>query len=243
MSMTRTRVLQFDPVVQPDRDANGRRKEDGSMSQVDTGFNSSDAPCPEPAPTREWATLRRCGKCGARHASRDTPSGSEPHGLYFDEFEPGQLFESRTRTIGEADIAAFAELTGDRNALHVDEDFARASRYGGRIAHGLCTLSFSTGLFSAMGIIEKTAEAFLSNETHFHEAVRIGDTIRSVTRVVKKKDLPRQEIGIVSFETVTYNQAGRVVQRGTWNAAIRKESAALTAPLDDVENDTTAEAA
>ena len=146
-------------------------------------------------------------------------------GLYFDEFLVGQSFETLGRTITEADVNDFAALTGDRNPLHVDEEFAVQSRWGTRIAHGLCTLAMATGLFSRLGVIDGTAEAFLSMDTQFHDVVRLGDTIHVVTRVTRKRELPGQPAGVVAFEAHTYNQHGRLVQRGTWSAIIRKRPA------------------
>ncbi len=154
----------------------------------------------------------------------------QPGGRYFEGFTVGDSFETASRTITEADVDTFATLTGDHNPLHVDGAFAAQSRWGGRIAHGLCTLSMASGLFSSLGLIAGTAEAFLSMDTQFHDVVRPGDTIRVVTRVLRKRELPGQEAGVVAFEAQTYNQQGRMVQRGTWSAIIRKSPAASTPP-------------
>ncbi len=202
-------------------------------------MSDQDAPQSQSAP-------RPCPTCRARHVdgephaapatafdaraqSLGEAAGLEPPaaptGLYFEEFEIGQTFDTVGRTISEADVNAFAALTGDYNPLHIDEQFAAASRWGGRIAHGLCTLAMATGLFSRLGVIEGTAEAFLSMDTQFHDVVRLGDTIRVVTRVTRKRELPGQAAGVVAFEAHTYNQHGRLVQRGTWSAIIRKRPA------------------
>ena len=146
--------------------------------------------------------------------------GFHDRGLYFEEFQVGQVFETRGRTLTESDIQTFAGLTGDYNPLHTDTEFATASRWGGRIVHGLCGLSIATGLFSRLGVLEGTTEAFLSVETHFYDVMRIGDTIRVVTRVTRKRALPGQNAGVVAFEALTYNQHDRLVQRGTWAAIV-----------------------
>ena len=57
-------------------------------------------------------------------------------GLYFDELSVGQSAET-THVVGAADIEAFAAVSGDHNPVHMDEDFARATTFGGRIAHGM----------------------------------------------------------------------------------------------------------
>jgi acyl dehydratase len=179
--------------------------------------------------------LPRCARCGKRHEAapesplngKDAAAPPSAHrvrasrqGRYFEEFEVGQTFETRGRTLTESDMMTFAGLTGDYNPLHTDSEYAAASRWGGRIVHGLCGLSIATGLFSRLGVLEGTTEAFLSVETHFHDVMRIGDTIRVVTRVTRKRALPGQSAGVVAFEALTYNQHDRLVQRGTWAAIV-----------------------
>ena len=182
-----------------------------------------------------------CRRCHQRHRpgephapasafydelSRQTAEGAAitPHrvvnGRYFEEFRVGDAFTTVARTLVESDVSTFASLTGDYNPIHVDEEFAAGSRWGGRIVHGLCVLSISSGLFSRLGLIDGTAEAFLSVDTQFHDVVRIGDTIHVETRVVRKRSLPGQASGVVNFEALTYNQHGRLVQRGSWSATI-----------------------
>src|SRR5205814_2038937 len=99
------------------------------------------------------------------------------------------------------------------------------TRWGGRIVHGLCGLSISTGLFSRLGVLDGTTEAFLSVETHFHDVMRIGDTIHVVTRVTRKRELPGQPTGVVAFEALTYNHHGSLVLRGTWAAMVQRAPA------------------
>src|SRR5206468_22253 len=146
-------------------------------------------------------------------------------GLYFGDLEVGQTYETRGRTLTESDVSTFSGLTGDYNPLHTDEQYATASRWGGRIVHGVCGLAIATGLFSRLGVLEGTTEAFLSIETHFHDVMRIGDTIRVVTRVTRKRELAGQSVGVVAFEALTYNQNGKLVQRGTWSAMVQKAAA------------------
>ena len=204
-----------------------------------------NAPCPEPTPGLDWARLPRCAKCGTRHqdtaaadggapshdTARDTAPAAPPssymgQSLHFEEFIVGQMFESRGRTLTEADVMTFAGLTGDYNPLHTDAEYAAASRWGGRIVHGLCGLSIATGLFSRLGVLEGTTEAFLSIDTHFHDIMRIGDTIHTTTRVVRKREMKGQNAGLVNFEALLYNQRGKLVQRGTWSVMVLKLEAA-----------------
>ncbi len=66
-------------------------------------------------------------------------------GRHWEEFTAGEVIESPGRTVGEADVTAFAGLSGDHNPLHTDEEWAKKTPLGTRIAHGMLTLSISTG--------------------------------------------------------------------------------------------------
>jgi acyl dehydratase len=144
-------------------------------------------------------------------------------GLYFEQFEVGQVFETGGRTITEAAVDTFAGVTGDLNPLHTDEQYAIGTRWGTRIVHGLLGLSVSMGLFSRLGVLEGTAEAFLAMDMQFRDVIRIGDTIRLVASVKKKRDL-RGPAGTVTFESVIYNQHDKAVQRGIWSAMVLKKA-------------------
>jgi 3-hydroxybutyryl-CoA dehydratase len=76
------------------------------------------------------------------------PSAMQPSplALDFDGLKPGQRFTTRARTITESDVVAFATLTGDLHPQHVDADWAAASRFGERVAHGMLVLSYAVGL-------------------------------------------------------------------------------------------------
>jgi acyl dehydratase len=82
-------------------------------------------------------------------------------GLYWEEFEEGKEYITRARTVTEADVVAFAGLSGDFNPLHTDAEFMRASQFGERIAHGMLVSSISTGLSSQMGWFEGTTLALM----------------------------------------------------------------------------------
>jgi len=87
-----------------------------------------------------------------------------------------------TRTVSERDLVDFARLTGDDNALHLDEAFGRRTRFGGRVAHGALSFGFlaasQTQLLGA-GII------WLGASVRFTAPVRIGDTVTTTTEIVE----------------------------------------------------------
>ena len=129
--------------------------------------------------------------------------------LYFEDFQPGAKIESQGLTVTEAHVVAFAGLTGDFNPLHLDEEYARRTIFGGRIAHGLLTLSLALGLF-APNIYGSTI-ALLEASARFLKPVKIGDTIRVVTEVLDKKPTEKYEGGVVHLRHEVRNQRGEVV--------------------------------
>ncbi len=68
-------------------------------------------------------------------------------GFYFDELTVGQTAET-SRVVGEADIEAFAEVSGDHNPVHLDEDYAKTTTFGQRIAHGMLSASFLSAVIA-----------------------------------------------------------------------------------------------
>jgi len=113
-----------------------------------------------------------------------------------------------TKTIEQADIDAFARVTGDHNPVHVDEEFAKTTRFGKRIAHGMLTAS----LISAVLANELPGEGsvYLGQTLQFVAPVFPGDEI---TARVTVKEM-REDKPIVKLETVCVNQRDEVVIRG-----------------------------
>jgi acyl dehydratase len=126
-------------------------------------------------------------------------------------------FRSPGRTIGEADLMAFAGLTGDYSELHTSDVYAENSQFGRRVAHGMLGLAYAHGLmWPRTGELRETAIAFLGiNEWKFVGPIFVGDTIFVNYRIAELRDSkskPTQAIAIFDVELVT--QDDRVVQKG-----------------------------
>ena len=140
--------------------------------------------------------------------------------LFFEDFEPGEVFESRGRTITETDVVQFAGLSGDLVELHTNEEYARRSPFGRRIAHGALVFSISTGLMTQMDLVRDTVVAFYGlDRLRFTKPVFIGDTVRVVKRVAGI--LRKEQGGVVTFETTILNQRGETVMVYTDKLMIR----------------------
>ena len=129
-------------------------------------------------------------------------------GKHYDEVAVGETFGS-SLTVTETHLVLAAGLFGDFNPLHVDEAFARKSRFGGRILHG----PFTSALVSApVGMyFHTTAIAYLEHTCRFKEPVRPGDTLKTTWKIVDKLDKPKHAGGIVVLTGEARNQDGTLV--------------------------------
>ena len=144
-------------------------------------------------------------------------------GRYFEEFEVGEVFESYGRTVTETDLVTFAGLTGDANPLHMDEVFAAASPFGGRIAHGPFFVGLTFGLLSRFDLLEGTVLALRRVAWQFDRAVKIGDTVRVRAEVVALKPHPaKPDRGNVTMNVKVINQHGQEVQTASFDAVMSR---------------------
>ena len=141
-------------------------------------------------------------------------------GKWFDEIRVGDTF-SRSVTITETHLVMSCGILGDFNPLHVDEEFAKKSRFGGRILHGMMTSAIMGGPIGMY--FYGTAIAYLEHNARFRAPVRPGDTLRILWTVTGLVPKPRHGGGIVELTVVATNQTGVVAVEGDGKvlAAIR----------------------
>jgi len=132
--------------------------------------------------------------------------GYKLRGKTFDEFEIGEEIIGGARTITEADVDAFARLSGDFQPEHMNEEYAKKGAFGQRIGHGLLTLSAAVGLINQTGVFEGTIIAVLEIQVHFLKAVKFGDTIRVIEKIVNKKESSKKDRGVITLKLTVYNQ-------------------------------------
>jgi acyl dehydratase len=147
---------------------------------------------------------------------------SEPNRQYFEDIQVGDEYLSPGRTITEADIVAFAGLSGDYNVLHTDAEFMKSSIFGERIAHGLLGLSISSGLGTRAVPRPFATIAFLGLRWRFKGPIKIGDTIKVRLKVTAKKETSKPDRGIITVQRAVLNQRGELVQEGDTELMIER---------------------
>lgn len=133
--------------------------------------------------------------------------------LAFDDIEIGREWVSAERVVTHADVLEFAELTGDRNPIHLDPDFARTTPFRRCIAHGLLGLSLAGGLTQNTTPIRTVAFLGL-REWYFRAPIFPGDRVQARNRVLAKELQGRGRRGVVTWQVQLVNQDGKVVQEG-----------------------------
>jgi acyl dehydratase len=143
---------------------------------------------------------------------------------YFEEIQVDSEYVSPGRTVTEADIVAFAGLSGDYNVLHTDAEFMRSSIFGERIAHGLLGLAIQSGLGSRAISRPFATIAFLGLRWRFKGPIKIGDTIKVRVKVSDKRETSKPDRGIVVLQRSVTNQRGEVVQEGETDIMVERRT-------------------
>lgn len=129
-----------------------------------------------------------------------------------------------SKTITEADIVLFAGVSGDNNAVHVNEEFAATTRFGGRIAHGFLTASVISA--AVANRLPGPGTVYLSQQLQFRAPVRPGQTVHA-TVTVSTIDTIKRRVGLETVcrvgDTVVIDGQALVM---TTSAAKRAEQSA-----------------
>lgn len=125
---------------------------------------------------------------------------------FFEDLEVG-MQACHEKTVSEDDIASFAEVSGDFNPVHMDEDYASGTFFKSRIAHGMLTASFISTVLGTR--LPGHGSIYLSQTLRFLAPVRIGDTVKALARVVSL-DMARRGAQFACFCEVN----GKIVVEG-----------------------------
>lgn len=131
---------------------------------------------------------------------------NELNGYDIEDLEVG-MSASFAKTITEADIVLFAAVSGDNNAVHINEEFAQTTQFKGRIAHGMLSASVISAAIA--GRLPGPGTIYLGQNLRFKAPVRIGDTVHA-TITVKEIMAEKRRVAL----TTTCTVAGKVVIEG-----------------------------
>jgi 3-hydroxybutyryl-CoA dehydratase len=102
--------------------------------------------------------------------------------LYFEDLSVG-MTERLSKTVSSSDVVGFAEVTGDRNPIHLSEHFAAKTAFGTRIAHGLYTASLISAVLGTR--LPGPGAVYISQTLNFRAPVKIGDTVEVSVAVLE----------------------------------------------------------
>jgi 3-hydroxybutyryl-CoA dehydratase len=151
---------------------------------------------------------------------------NELNGYDYEDLKPG-MSATFAKTITEADIVLFAAVSGDNNAVHINEEFAQTTRFKGRIAHGMLTASVISAAIA--GRLPGPGTVYLSQNLRFKAPVKPGDTVHATVTVVEMLPEKRR----VSLTTVC-RVRNRVVVDG--DALVMPTSTQAARPDDGHES-------
>ncbi len=128
------------------------------------------------APAKKMLQRTRC----ARLKWLETAAMQDLHGYYLEDLSVG-MSASFAKTVTEADIVNFAGVSGDTNPVHLNQDFAEATLFRGRIAHGMLSAGFISTVFGTR--LPGPGCIYLSQDLRFRAPVKIGDTVTATVTI------------------------------------------------------------
>lgn len=137
---------------------------------------------------------------------------------HLEDLSVGQSAQA-VHVVTDADIQAFAEVSGDRNPVHLDEAYAEATRFKGRIAHGILTAAYISALIGAE--LPGEGSIYVSQSLNFKRPVRIGDEVTTQV-TVEAIDLGK---GLVTLATAC-TVRGKAVLDGQAVVMVERREAA-----------------
>lgn len=150
----------------------------------------------------------------------DAPAPERPAALdlYWEDLRVGHRATSPGRTLTEADLIAFAGLSGDYNQLHVDAVYAASKGFEGRrVVHGLLGQAIGSGLYTRTWLgtgTQLNMVAMLEIDWHFRAPIFIGDTLTCTVEIGELRETSKADRGLVRLTRQLHNQEGTLVQDG-----------------------------
>ncbi|HLZ71549.1 MAG TPA: MaoC/PaaZ C-terminal domain-containing protein [Dehalococcoidia bacterium] len=143
---------------------------------------------------------------------------------YFEDFRVGEVFRAPSKTLTDAHFLFFSGLTGDSHPIHYDVEYAKGTRFGRPLAHGLLLVAMTAlGAGELSQSFEASIVAFVEQSSRFLGPAFIGDTLQPELEVAALE--PRTTTGLVTFSSRLTNQRGETILEGRHKYIVRKRGA------------------
>lgn len=132
---------------------------------------------------------------------------------WFEDFKVGDTFESPSKTLNDAHFMFFSGLTGDAHPVHYDDEYAKGTRFGRRLTHGLLLTSMTAvGASTLSPLMEHSMVAFVEQSMRFLKPAFIGDSIKPRHEIVALER--KRSAGLLTLKVTLTNQRGETVLEG-----------------------------
>ncbi len=144
-----------------------------------------------------------------------------PESRYFEDLKVGEKFYIPSRTLADANFAAFQAASADNHPIHYDIEYCRKRGYPNLLAHGFQVLIQSAAGAGALAhVMSDSLVAFIEQSSRFLGPVYAGDTVYPELEIVGLK--PQRTTGVVTVRSTIHNQRGELVMEGTQTYLLRK---------------------
>jgi acyl dehydratase len=138
----------------------------------------------------------------------------------FEDLQVGEKFALPSRTVTDADFAAFRVVSGDNHPVHYDVEYCRAHGHPGLLAHGLLVLCFTAaGAGTLPHAFGDSLIGFVGQSSTFHKPVYVGDSLYPALTL--RELVPQRTTGLVVAATTVHNQRGELVLSGEQRYVVR----------------------
>ncbi len=140
---------------------------------------------------------------------------------YFEDFAIGERFRAPSKTLTDAHFLFFSGLTGDNHPLHYDVEYAKNTRFGRPVAHGLMLAAMTAlGAGVLAPLVQESIIAFVEQSTRFLAPAFVGDTIYPELEVAELT--PKTTTGLLVFASRLMNQRGEIILEGRHTYLIKR---------------------
>jgi acyl dehydratase len=146
-----------------------------------------------------------------------------PESRYFDDLSVGESFYIPSRTVTEANFAAFQTVSGDNHPIHYDIEYCRAKGHAGLLAHGFQVLCFTAaGAGTFAHVIGDSLVAFIEQSSKFLKPVYPGDTLYPSLTIAAL--VPQRTTGVVTAAVTVHNQKDELVLTGEQKYLLKRKA-------------------